>query len=1062
MPSPEPGCGVQPPSRLLQSLEALTRAHPTSRKHLVGPDVNFGRELLVTLAQRTGGWLGWEAATLRRVADALALLPLAERELTIASDVEIGALVHEALDEAIEAREVGGRFAALARSLGFRRTLHDALMELRTAGVRPDDLRRGAAPGSPAAELPPVLARYERLLAGRRRADTAEVFRAALDAFEQEAPFVLDGIVAIAPSLATRGLPGELLARLVARGARVLASDPVLDAPLPTGVAASLAAAEHAGASPLAWVQAAGLPAPDDRRLDAALVAVDLFAAATPSDELREVCRRVLAEKRRWDDVEIVTTDPDTYGVALDALCQRLEIGATMLHGVPLARTRLGRALDRWLAWLDDGLPADVLRQALEAGELNAPDAELPPSALARELRRLEVGWGRGRYQAALDRLESRRDLGTLQPYDDEGDEEFAARRAARERSAGALARLLRALLDVTPTVPERGSDRPVRTSCARLAAATLGFLALVPVHGQAEGQTLERLRSRLALLAEVEDAESSFGSALAALRDALGDLRAWPLVTSERKPWSAAGGMVHLTDVAHAGTTGRRRVFVVGLDADRTGGAGRQDPLLPDAVRRAVAGGALATSAERREERAWQVASALAALRGRVTLSYATSGSLDGREAGPSPVLLQAWRLARGDASLGYDALRDAVRPPASAVPARGAGDAPVSVALLDARDVWLDALAEGALLLDGTRAVREAFPLLAAGLAAQALAVGDRPSAHHGLVPDAGAALDPAARPDRAISPSALEKLAACPLAWFYGHGLRVRPPRDPEYDAERWLDAAQRGALLHEVYEAFTTEYQGRQAELAGPVARDRVLAAAEAAIHEWRRKVPPPGEAVFEQEARELRGAALAFLQMERERWTSGDHGVWRAFELAFGDGERTGTFALAGGATLQVRGRADRIDELPDGTLRVVDYKTGRATRFAKSARKGAFDGGRQLQPALYVAAVQTILGRTVSRFEYRFPTERGANEVVTYSAEELAPARTIVGELLAHVRAGEFIPTNDDADCTYCDYAGICRGGATRAGWAKEHAGRLPVYATRLARRGPTTPGDSA
>ena len=36
-----------------------------------------------------------------------------------------------------------------------------------------------------------------------------------------------------------------------------------------------------------------------------------------------------------------------------------------------------------------------------------------------------------------------------------------------------------------------------------------------------------------------------------------------------------------------------------------------------------------------------------LASLRGRVTLSYATSATLDGREGGPSPLMLEAWREA-------------------------------------------------------------------------------------------------------------------------------------------------------------------------------------------------------------------------------------------------------------------------------------------------------------------------------------------------------------------------------------------------------------------------------
>lgn len=1050
------------PSTLLDSLEQLGRAHPLARKRLVGPDVNFGRELLVTLARRTGGWLGWEATNLRGIAQSLAFLPLAERGVRVADDVTIDALANRALSRAIEAGRVGRHFTALAPGLGFRRALLDTLLELRTAGISADELRTTVAAGSPAHDLPAVLAEYEELLQQEKLADPAGVFRMAADSFDREAPFVLDGIVAVVPSLPVRGLPGALLTKLLAHGAHLLDVDDVTP----------------------------------DRVLDSRVDA-DFFAAATPSDELREVCRRVVAEGRRWDDVEIVATDPDTYGIALDALSQRMGMGATMLKGIPLSRTRIGRTLDRWLAWLGDGLPADVLRQALEAGELKAPDTGIAPTALASELRSLRIGWGRARYESALARIASGKRVDEMKRREDESDGELGDRRASRERTGRALATFLKALLATTPPVPERGSERQVRSSCAALAAATLGFLALSTEHGESEARTMERLRARLTELAGVDDEQSSFSTALAALREALANLRAWPLVTSERKPWSAAGGMPHLTSVSHAGTTGRRRIFVVGFDADRTSGSGRQDPLLPDAARRAIGGGRLVTSVERREESARATSAALASLRGRVTLSYATSGTLDGREAGPSPLMLQAWRQARGDASASYEALRSALRPPASAVlirehdgtgtamrpregagaqghPHDGAGTAmrpregdAVAVALpIDRRDVWLDALADGALLLDGTSVVREAFPVLAAGLDAHAAANADTLSAFHGLIPDAGPALDPTARPDREISPSSLETLAKCPLSWFYRYGLSLYPSQDPEYDEERWLDALQRGSLLHEVFETFTRDYHGRQDELAQGEAARLMNDIAAAAVARWRDDVPPPAETVFEAERAEIHRAAASFLHMERERWADDDRGRWLAFELAFGRGAQAGSFTLPDGRTLLTLGFADRVDEMPDGTLRVIDYKTGKASYYAKSPKTGAFNGGRHLQPALYRAAVEALTGKKVSSFEYRFPTERGGNEIVAYTSEEMAGVRDIVGSLVAHVHAGEFIATTDTADCGFCDHQEICRASrgrfatsSPRAEWAKAHAEELPQYSAMLVRR---TPGGGA
>lgn len=1052
---------MQSQSLLIESLIGLTAEHPYARKRLVGVDVNFGRETLQTLARRTGGWIGWEAVNVRTIADELAFVSLSQNEERIASDIEVAALVNEALDAGINAHEVTGQFAELAKGLGFRRALRDSLLDARTGGVTGAQLRDIAAGNSSSAAVASVLSRYESLLASRKLADPARVLRVALDSFSTEAPFVLDGIIALAPTLSTRGLTGELLARLIAHGASVLRVDTPRDIAPPSMVLGTSEEALEAKCCLLALVSGSAAPDPANSRLDRSLAQVDMFVAATPAEEVREVCRRVMADGLSWNDVEIVATDPDTYGIALDALCTRLDVGITMLKGIPFSRTRIGRALDRWFMWIADGLPADVLRQALEAGEIGLEGAAYSSSRLASEVRRLSIGWGRARYDAALARLTSGASVAGMEQREETA-EEFADRRAKRVAVHAEVARLLGAVLAATPPVPERGNDTPVRATVHDLARCTLAYLDLVTPHGQAEQLSMARLRDRLAELAVVTQPVVGFTSALAALRESLSDLRAWPYVTSDSKPWSTSGGMIHLTDLQHAGASGRPRTFVVGLDADRTRGGVLQDPVLSDRVRGAV-GSAMATSTERHESAAWRTGVALAGLRGRVTLSYAMNASLDGREAGPSPQLLQAWRLIANDATQSFADMRKAFVPPACAVPASNSG-------MLDARDVWFGNLTDGALVLDGSTQTREAFAPLAAGLDAIDMLQSATASGYHGLVPNAGALLDPLAHPDKEISPSSLEQLGACPMAWFYKYGLKLRDPGDPEYDTERWLDAMQRGSLLHGVYESFVRDYLGRQAEILESAADTHLQRIVDDALKAWKAEVPPPSEMIYASEAAQIVHDTRLFLQLERDAHRASPGIAWTTVELPFGrqyDGSASnaaGTFSLADGRTLRVQGRADRIDTLPDGRLRVVDYKTGRATSHMKSAAAMDFAGGRQLQPALYAAAVETVTGTPVGSFEYRFPTERGESEIVTYDAAELAGAPSLIGSLLSHVARGEFVSTNDSMDCRYCDYSGICRSKQTqfdtstpRAEWATTHGATLSLYQSMRDRRGQDT-----
>lgn len=1051
---------VQAP-HTVAALEALSRDHSVARKVLVSPDVNWGRDILLNVARRTGGWIGWEVATLRGIAGELAFVGLDRERRRIAGDIDLVALVDRALDDAVAAGEVGPRFTALAGGLGFRAAVRDSLLEARTAGVAPARIADVAAEGTPARDLATVLRRYETLLDTHGVADPAAVFATALAAFDAESPHVLGGLIVLAPDLRAAGLPGRLLERLVQAGARVLPADAAVGHEPPERSAEAAfgpvpSPPSDAACSPLSWLSAPDLLPPDVPANRTVLV--DLAAAATPSTEVREALRRALAEGLPWDQVELAVTDTDTYAVALDAICRNLGLRYSALHGLPLARTRIGRALDRWLAWIGDGLPADILREALEAGDLGDPDGTAAPPALARMLRSFEIGWGRARYVAALERVRSPAFAASVSRRTSDDEDGHAERIAARGRTAGALASLLERLLALTPEVPERGADHAVTTTLPALASATLRYLDLVPVHGaDGEAQTRARLVARLAEIGAAGAGSSAaepvrFSTALAQLRDSLSDLRAWTELSDERKPWSPSGGRVHLTDLAHAGISGRERIFVLGLDADRVGGRATQDPILNDSIRRALESDGLPPTAVRRQERAWWTARALARLRGTVTLSYATSGEDGERATGPAHVLLQTLRLLRADASLTYDDLREALGAPACAVP--GSADR-----VLDARDVWLAAIGSESLLLDGETAVREAWPALAAALDARELRAGAALTPHHGIVAAAAGRLDPRDG-TRTVSSSSLELLGKCPMAWFYKYGLNVRPPADPEYDPESWLDPMERGSLLHGLYERIGKAFYGRQHELETDAALDRVRAVTDELLAEYREKVPPPSESVYETEAREIRESALAFLDAERVAAAAGGS-RWHSFELDLAEPAPTG-ITLHDGRRLGVIGRIDRVDASDDGTLTVIDFKTGKPGRYEQTKHDGPFKGGRLLQAVVYATAVEARgLGR-VRRFEYRFPTLRGENHAVSYEAAEIAAGRPVLGSLLDHLANGEFIATDDARDCGYCDYQAVCRASrddwttiSPRAAWGAEHGAVHRAYAAMIERRAP-------
>ncbi|HET6680435.1 MAG TPA: PD-(D/E)XK nuclease family protein [Gemmatimonadaceae bacterium] len=1061
-------------SPLLNALDAPA-LHDAGDALLVGPSRFWGRDLLRAHALRAGGWMGWRVATMKGVADLLAERPLARSGIRVASAVEVGMLIDEAFRLQVARGSLGVAFERLGMNAGFHRAVRQSVLELRTAGVEPDHLLE-QGDSTEIASLAHVLDAYATLLRSRSLADHGAVMRMALDAFDSEAPRVLPPVIALAPGWTAHGLRRKLLQRLFTAGARPLvtvhlpADDVARDGdgtavggpsrPAPADSIEALAAdagreAWHVEPLPdgmpgsaLAWLAAPAARA--HTRTDDGQPDIALFHADSPLHELREVVRRALESGTPLDQVEVVATDPDLYASALGMLCRQLDIGATMVNGLPLPATRVGRALAHWFAWLESFLDASVLRSALESGDLVPVEADVPVSDIVRELRDQQIGWGLARYHEAIARL---RDDATLRVRygdadgDDMDDEERTRRAERRRRARRALAALLESIVTVLPPSIGEDLDSGPDVSAAAMAEATLAFVERVPAD-VAEQRIVEELRGRLEELTRQDEMPCGAAAAIAAVRDVVADVRAWPVARDGHRH-TAAPGQLHLTSLSHAGASGRSSVFVVGLDVDHTGGPRQPDTLLPDALRERLGASRLPTTAGRRDALAWELATALGRLRGDVTLSWANAPVLGGRFSAPSATVLDAWRAISGDAHADYASLRAVVGAPACAIPG------PESLAA-DARDVWLVSHAHDGVLIDGESTVADTFDGLRRGLLGNLEREGTSLGAWHGVVPDA-ARFDPRVS-GRAVSPSALEALGTCPLRWFYRYVLGLRPPDDLQRDPGAWLDAATRGSLLHDLY-AWAVTYAAGNAGMDADVIRTAVMDRLSELIDEAKRDIPSPGASVVAAERDALVRDVQLFLDQELPL-RDGESLV--GCEVAFGGSDGAVVLELPDDSRLELRGRIDRVDRLDDGTLRVVDYKTGRSKRFEPAPKLGPLHGGRMLQMPLYAAAASQRYGARVSDARYRFPTHRADADSIAIPEHEFAQAGVVVESLLAHVKHGEFIPTNDSDDCKFCDFAAICRAAtdkyykcaSPRAEWARRNSEELDQYAGMRRRRG--------
>jgi RecB family exonuclease len=275
--------------------------------------------------------------------------------------------------------------------------------------------------------------------------------------------------------------------------------------------------------------------------------------------------------------------------------------------------------------------------------------------------------------------------------------------------------------------------------------------------------------------------------------------------------------------------------------------------------------------------------------------------------------------------------------------------------------------------------------------------------------------------ARPPEAYAVSRVERYLECPFKYFAGRVLRLEEEREDESG----LTPQERGQLLHGIFEAFFREWQARGEGAVTAATIDRAVALFTEVAEAGLANLPAADRAL---ERTYLLGSAVSPGLAERAFACEIEHGIdvaERLLEYPF-----DGPFVFDGPdgpRTVHVRGKADRIDRLVDGSLRVVDYKLGRAPR-----------AGRALQLPVYaVCASQHLAGpagdpRPVRFAGYvAFREKHAFVDVAGRSGDLAATLRDGQHRFLDAVHgieAGNFLVQPDEPwMCTRCGFSPVCR-----------------------------------
>jgi ATP-dependent helicase/nuclease subunit B len=475
--------------------------------------------------------------------------------------------------------------------------------------------------------------------------------------------------------------------------------------------------------------------------------------------------------------------------------------------------------------------------------------------------------------------------------------------------------------------------------------------------------------------------------------------------------------------------------VFVPGLAERVFPQRVREDPLLPDAARRA-AGAGLVTRPDRTAAERLLLRLAIGAATERLYLSYPRLGAEMGdmRPRVPSFYALDVMRAMTGrlpdhralaleaaeaaDVSLAWPAPRD----PARAID-NLEHDLAVLGPLLETRDIGS--------VKGHARYLLELNPALRRSVISRWGRMHGRWSTGDGLIqvtPETAPALAHHRLRNRPYSLSALQRFATCPYQFLLAAIHRLEPREEPEPLVR--MDPLTRGSLFHGIQAEFLRELRDTGAlpitAATLPAAIRTLHAVTDRVAAKYEDDLAPAIARVWSDEVEDIR--------RDLSIWARrlADDGKWipEYFELSFGlhdEGRdpRSLPHPIVLESGFMLRGSVDLIERRADrSALRVTDHKTGKN----RSTPDLIIGGGAVLQPVLYSVAIERGLNTRVEIGRlYYCTTAGGFGEkpivIDDYARSQGLLALTIVDRAIELGR----LPAAPDHDaCRWCDFRPVC------------------------------------
>jgi ATP-dependent helicase/nuclease subunit B len=876
---------------------------------------------------------------------------------------------------------------------------------------------------------------------GDRAAEVARLHRAARSALEGAWYDEEDLLASATAAVAAHGGPAELgtvvvhLPQLLSRHAAELVT--AVAAHHPVVVLAGTTDDTGADAEVSASITRLGLHLdPGAPRFGAPAVAADRTSIVTASDadeEVRHAVRRVVDAVRAGtplDRIALFHASPEPYARLVREHLVAAGITANGAGEVPVAGRMAGRALLELLALPELGFRRQDVFAWLGSAPILHEGRWAPTTSWERISRDAGLVGGRREWDAGLESFATRLDADAQIAEDDPERPDWQAER--KRTQAERARRLRRFVVGLADRLADAAAEPRAWSAHAawarRLFEDLLGGPSRRSSWPDPERKAAERVELALDRLAALDRVEGAVGL------DVFHRTLAIELEADLGRVGRFGEGVL-VGPVSMAIGLDLDLVVLLGMAEGTFPAAVKDDSLLPDAER-ADAGGELPLRADHVHRLHRHFIAALATAP--VHLLGVPRGDLRrSSERVPSRWVLDVASELAGERWWGPDLLA-AREPWIHHVASFDAGVRGLAFPATGQEHRLRSLLAAAPERADLRAVAGGVDPVLGAGVAA----LDARHSADFTRFDGNLAGLPVYSPVDSVASATSLERWAKCPHSYLMQTVLRVEPVDHPE-EALR-ITPMDRGSLVHQILEDFVTEVLERpEPDRPGP---DQAWSAADG------RRLAELAEAVFARyEAEGLTGRPIFWrrdrvsILQELDRFLVEDSAHRRttrsrpvAAELAFGlRGIDPVPFPLPDGRSVPMRGMADRVDRGDDGTLHVVDYKTGSPDKVRVTA-EDPHERGRRLQLAVYGQAARARQGTPGSPVEatYWFVSKKGRFQRWGYAVtpEVVERVGQAMQTIVTGIERGVFVPhpgppsTSPWPECEYCDPDGLGTG----------------------------------